>query len=253
MGVAPSTRAMTRPFGREDVDLVLAEVELQRLEEGDGVVLLLLDVGEALHPGHLVGRRALFVAPVRGHAELGASVHLLGADLHLDGLTPRADHRRVQRLVEVELRRVDVVLESSLHRRPERVDRAERRPAVALLLDDQRAAPPGRRSRRTPCRRRPSSRRCSRGASVARGPRPLMPNSIELCREGLHDLAEVGLTLGLARGHHLFDLGVALGVQGGKAEVLELPLDLLDTEAVRERRVDVEGLLGDGALTMPSA
>ena len=91
-------------LGREDVDLVLAEVELQRLEEGDRVVLLLLDVGEALHPGDLFVRGALLVAPVRGDAELGAPVHLEGADLHLDGLAARSDHRRVQRLVEVELR-----------------------------------------------------------------------------------------------------------------------------------------------------
>ena len=61
---------------------------------------------------------------------------------------------------------------------------------------------------------------------------------------------EVRLALGLARGHHLFDLGVALGVQGRKAEVFELPLDLLDTEAVCQGRVDVEGLLGDGALAV---
>ncbi len=71
---------------------------------------------------------------------------------------------------------------------------------------------------------------------------------LELVEQRLHDLLEVGLALGLASGDHLLDLGVALGVQGGEAEVLELPLDLLDPEAVRERRVDVEGLLGDGAL-----
>ena len=76
-----------------------------------------------------------------------------------------------------------------------------------------------------------------------------MPNSSSLRRERRHDLAEVVLALGLARRDHLFDLGVALGVQRGEAEVLELPLDLLDTESVRQRRVDVEGLLGDGALS----
>ncbi len=77
-----------------------------------------------------------------------------------------------------------------------------------------------------------------------------MPNSSSFLRERVHDLFEVGLALGLARGDHLLDLGVALGVQGREAEVLELPLDLLDTEAVREGRVDVEGLLGDGALAV---
>ena len=63
-------------LGREDVDLVLAEVELQRFEERDRVVLLLFDVGESLHPGDLFVRGTLLVAPVGGDAELGATVHL---------------------------------------------------------------------------------------------------------------------------------------------------------------------------------
>jgi hypothetical protein len=37
-------------------------------------------------------------------------------------------------------------------------------------------------------------------------------------------------------------------VQGREAEVFQLPLDLLDPEAVGQRGVDVEGLLGDGPL-----
>ena len=40
-------------LGREDVDLVLLEVELQGLEELDGVGGLLLHVDDALEPGHL--------------------------------------------------------------------------------------------------------------------------------------------------------------------------------------------------------
>ena len=51
-------------------------------------------------------------------------------------------------------------------------------------------------------------------------------------------------------GDHLLDLGVALGVQHGEGQVLQLPLHLLDAEAVGQRRVDVERLLG-GALLLP--
>jgi len=72
---------------------------------------------------------------------------------------------------------------------------------------------------------------------------------VELGRERRHDFTEVVLALGLTGRDHLFDLGVALRVQGRETEVLELPLDLLDPETVRQRRVDVEGLLGDRALT----
>ena len=79
-------------LGREDVDLVLAEVQLQGLEKGDRVVLLLFDVDEALHPRDLLVRRALLVAPVRRDPELGATVHLERAHLDLDRLAPRSDH-----------------------------------------------------------------------------------------------------------------------------------------------------------------
>ena len=71
---------------------------------------------------------------------------------------------------------------------------------------------------------------------------------VELARERRHHFAEVVLALGLTGRDHLFDLGVTLRVQRREAEVLELPLDLLDAETVRQRRVDVECLLGDGAL-----
>ena len=53
---------------------------------------------------------------------------------------------------------------------------------------------------------------------------------------------------GARAGHHLLDLGVALGVQGGEGQVLELPAHLLHAQAVGQRRVDVEGLLGRAAL-----
>ncbi len=61
---------------------------------------------------------------------------------------------------------------------------------------------------------------------------------------------EVLLALGRPGRHHLLDLGVALRVQRGEGQVLQLPADLLDPEAVGQRRVDVEGLLG-GAPLLP--
>ena len=123
-------------LGREDEDLVVLEVDLQRLHELAGVGGLLLPVDHALQPEQVLGRLALLVAPVRGDAVLGAPVHLLGADLHLDRLARRPDDRGVQRLVEVELGHRDVVLEPALHRLPHRVDRAQRGVAVLHRLDD---------------------------------------------------------------------------------------------------------------------
>ena len=52
---------------------------------------------------------------------------------------------------------------------------------------------------------------------------------------------------------HVVDLGVALRVQRGEGQVLELLLDLLHAEAVGQRGVDVEGLLGDALLLARAA
>ena len=59
----------------------------------------------------------------------------------------------------------------------------------------------------------------------------------------LDDLGQVDVALGRPGRHHLLDLGVAAGVEGGEGEVLQLPLDVRDTEAVGQRGVNVEGFL----------
>ena len=72
-----------------------------------------------------------------------------------------------------------------------------------------------------------------------------------VCEAGAHDredLGELDLAARGTRGDHLGDLGEALGVQGLKGEILQLPLDLLDPQAVSERGVDVAGLLGRATL-----
>ncbi len=48
--------------------------------------------------------------------------------------------------------------------------------------------------------------------------------------------------------HEARDLAVRAGVQRAEGEILELPLDLLHTEPVCERRVDLEGLGRDAPL-----
>ena len=71
---------------------------------------------------------------------------------------------------------------------------------------------------------------------------------VEAGANGFEHLREVGLPLPRRLEHHRLDLGVPLGVQHREREILELPLDVLHAEAVRERRVDVERLLRDAPL-----
>ena len=52
------------------------------------------------------------------------------------------------------------------------------------------------------------------------------------------------LAVGPALVDHLLDLAEPLRVQGAEGQVLELPLERVDAQAVGERRVDLERLLG---------
>ena len=66
----------------------------------------------------------------------------------------------------------------------------------------------------------------------------------------VEDLADVDVALGRPHRHHLLDLGVALGVEGGEGQVLQLQLDAGDAEAVGQGGVDVERLLGRAVLVL---
>ena len=59
---------------------------------------------------------------------------------------------------------------------------------------------------------------------------------------------QVLVALGRAAADEVVELGEALRVEGGEGEVLELLLELLHPEAVGQRGVDVERLLGDALL-----
>ena len=63
-------------------------------------------------------------------------VHFFGADLEFDGAPVRPHYGRVQRLVEVELRRGNVVLEPARDGVPPRVNRPQYRVAIAHRIDE---------------------------------------------------------------------------------------------------------------------
>ena len=67
---------------------------------------------------------------------------------------------------------------------------------------------------------------------------------LQLLREVAARLGHVALALLALLVHQALDLLVLARVQRREREVLELPLDRVDAEPVRERRVDLQGLLG---------
>ena len=72
---------------------------------------------------------------MRRDAQFGVLVHVAGADLDLQRLVVRSDHRGVDRAVLIVLGRGDVVVELAGQIAPQAVHHAERRVAVGDRLD----------------------------------------------------------------------------------------------------------------------
>ena len=116
-------------LGGEHIDLSRSEVIAQRIQELTGISGLALPFQELTQPRKVVcggfARIRLLVLPMGGNAEFGCLVHLGSSYLHLHDLAVRTDHRRVQRLIHVEFRHRDEVLETTGYRAPLRVDGAQ--------------------------------------------------------------------------------------------------------------------------------
>ena len=199
-------------------------------------------VDDVAQPGHRVAGRAVLVEPVRRDAELGRLVHPLGAHLDLERLAVRSDDRRVQRLVAVGLRHRDVVLEAPGHRLPERVDHADR--AVAVLVAADEDAHRGQVVDLVELL--PAPRHLHEdGVEVLGAARDLGLDAdlLQVAAEDRAGLGDEALAIGAPLVDHGLDLGVLARVERREREVLELPLDGVDAEAVGERREDVERLL----------
>ena len=130
-------------LGREDVDLVGEEVDLHALEELGRVLEVLLELHQLAQPAELARRpwrrdRRVFSLYFQCAAMPCSATRCISCVRICTSMRslPGADHRRVQRLVHVRLGQRDVVLEAARHRRPLRVDDAERRVAVGDGLDE---------------------------------------------------------------------------------------------------------------------
>ncbi len=228
---------------REDVDGVLVEVGAEGVHELTRVARVLLPLHHVPDPrrGVLAGRLVL-VEPVRRDAELRDAVHLGSADLDLERVTAGPDHGGVEGLIPVELGHRDVVLEPARHRLPQRVDDADGAVAVLHRVHDH-----------AQCREVVDlvELLALDGHLLVDGVDVLRPSGdldghdadvLELAIEERSRVGDHGVAVGAALVDELLDLGVAAGMERGEGEVLEFRLERVDTEAVRERCVDLEGL-----------
>ena len=116
-------------LGREGVDLFGVEIDLQGGEKLGGIGDIALPLDHLAQPGQALlvfgGDGAVLVFPVRRDAFLRHLVHLLGANLHFEGVAVLGDDGGVERLVKVGPRHGDEVLDAAGDGTPEVVNDAE--------------------------------------------------------------------------------------------------------------------------------
>ena len=227
----------------EHEDPALVQVDLQSFHELARVCALLLPLQHLAQPGQfglvvaLLGS-AVLVPPVGSDPVLGRAVHLMGPDLHLEGPALRAYNGGVKRLVHVELGHGDVILESPGDGPPLRMQRAERRVAVANRVDQD---PDAHQVVDLVEFLPPQDHLLVHGIQVL-GPPFYLGLDLHLpelpLEVGGHFL-DVVLPLALPLLHESLDLVEPVRVQGPEGEVVELGLDALDAQPVRQRRVDL--------------
>jgi hypothetical protein len=242
----PARQVDDAALRRQHVDGVVERGALELAHPLGGVADLVAPRQQLAQPGDLVVVTrilpgAFLVAPVGGDAQLGVAVHLVGADLHFQRPPAGADHGGVQRAVVVALRVGDVVVELLRDRLPDVVHDAEHRVAV-LDVADQHA---------------------QRAHVVDFGEVEVLRlhlavDAVDVLRPANYlGLDAGGGQLALQAGDGFLDELLALdaalvelfrdalvGVRFEEAEgeVLQLPLQVPDADAVGERRVDVEAL-----------
>ena len=177
--------------------------------------------------------------PVLVHA-----VHLFGADLVFDRRSVRTDHGRVKALVAVHLRNRNEVLEARVHGFVKSVQTAECEVAVVERAHDQTE----------PVNIERVGKRLMLFAhlvvdAVNRFVAPenahADPVAGELLARLVHDALEYGASLVAKLQDVLVEHLVAEGVAVREGELLQLAKDVVETESVCERHVDVERFAGD--------
>ena len=234
---------------RKDKDLIREHIELQCLEEFLRIVVFLLQTDHLAQPRHLlivlVGRAdaapRLLVLPMRGNAELGDLVHRLRANLYLKRIAVRHDGG-VQGLIAIRLWHGNVVLEPAGDRLPHRVNDPEH--AVAILNRGDEHAHSGEIIDLThtlvvALHLAVNAVKMLRTSLDLR----LNPRGFEFLTNLPNRLPYKLLPL-LPLVLDLLDQRIVrLWFEVAQTEILELHLDTGDAKTIRERCVDLDGLL----------
>lgn len=182
-----------------------------------------------------------------GRTPLRAPVHVPGANLQFDRLRLGPRHRRVQRLVHVELRHRDVILELPWKGLPSRVDLAENGVAVTNAADDD----PEAHQVVDVSEIDVSGRQIPVDRIIGLHPPGHLGSDSRLPQVGgndRHDPSEEGVTARRPLRHRPRDRLEVLGFERGERQLLQLPLQRLQAQLIRQRREDVHRRAGHAPL-----
>ena len=169
-------------------------------------------------------------------------VHLPCADLHLEGDLLLADDGGVQRLIHVRLGGGDIVLKAVGQRAEHVVHDAQHIIAIVDIIHDH--------THRIYIvdflQRFPLHVHFTVDAGDALDPAGKVAGNavfLQMVAEAFLDVLQKGVALVLAQQQRLLDLMIGDGIEYAQRQILKLLLRGTDTEAVRQRRIDVHGLL----------
>ena len=246
----------TSPFGRKDIDLLREKGHLQVRHELARILDLLLRIEQIPKFLDLIlfiagEGPAFLVAPVGGDPLFRPFMHRPRPDLDFDPLSVGADHRRMEGLVVVGLRHGDIILEPPRNRFPEGMDDAQRFIAVLLLVrieDD------------------PEGHQVIDLVEIDVLLLHLFVDAVKMLCPSLHfaldakpfhlpaddppDLLGILIPLLLLLHDPPGQFVVGLEVEIPEGKVLQLRLHPVDPQAVGQRCIELQGLLGDVELSL---
>src|SRR5690606_36405064 len=237
-------------LGREHEDRRLAGVAREHRPQTEALADVALPGEQLAQPGDFVvvtilaASAPFLVAPVRRHAILGEAMHLGGADLDLERLAVVGNDDGVQRAIAVRLGARDVVVVFLGNRLPDAVDHAQHRVAVVDARDDDSQTTQildlgqGQALTTHLVADADEVLRSTAQFGVDAGPRDL---GLQAHQRRLDEVLAFDAPLLELPGEPL----VFIGPEKAKRQVLELPLELPQPEAVGQRRQYVEGLAAD--------
>ena len=230
---------------REQIDLIRKQVDLDALDELERGRCAVLFVDQARHPLARTVLRAVggigigLVGPVRGDAAIGDRIHVFGADLDLDRRSKRAEQHGVQRLVTVGFRNRDEIAETPVHRLEQRMHGPQRLVAVGDRIHDDpepiHIHELGEGFLFVAHLSIDAVGRLDATDRAMRKPFGVEPG-IECRFDPAHRFTTIAERQADTRGNN----PMAIRIHGFEAKILQLGLEPVHAEALRDRRIDFE-------------